>query len=314
MNGGYNKIFAVDYRADGTWNAPYLSYALSTTNNTAVPGIHVTTNGNINYLTASNPLPLTAWTHLAGTYDGSALRIYLNGEQDQHSLAATGQIDYGTSNDVAIGYDSIYESSVTEGWVGLLDELRISNVARSADWVAAEFANQSSPSMFYTLGGQATPISAPTIQFLSPSAAPIGALVTIQGAGFQSTQGASTVAFIGAAATPASWNDASIVVPVPVGAPTGNVTVSVGGVVSNGVNFTVLPTPSITTLSPNVGPVGTVVTITGVNFGSAQGTSTVTFAGTVATPTYWSPTTITVSAPTGAATGNVIVTVGGRSK
>jgi len=37
-------------------------------------------------------------------------------------------------------------------------------------------------------------------------------------------------------------------------------------VISNGVSFTVLPTPSITSLSPTSGAVGTSVTITGTNF------------------------------------------------
>jgi hypothetical protein len=53
------------------------------------------------------------------------------------------------------------------------------------------------------------------------------------------------------------------------------------------------------------------VAITGTNFGSTQGTSTVTFNGTTATPTGWSATSITAPVPTGATTGNVVVTVGG---
>ena len=53
------------------------------------------------------------------------------------------------------------------------------------------------------------------------------------------------------------------------------------------------------------------MTITGTNFGATQGTSTVTFNGTAATPTSWSATSIVVPVPTGATTGNVVVTVGG---
>jgi hypothetical protein len=70
-------------------------------------------------------------------------------------------------------------------------------------------------------------------------------------------------------------------------------------------------TPSITSLTPNSGPVGTSVTIAGTNFGATQGTSTVTFSGTAATPTSWSASSIVVPVPAGATTGNVIVTVGG---
>ena len=46
--------------------------------------------------------------------------------------------------------------------------------------------------------------------------------------------------------------------------------------------------PSITAVSPNAGPAGTSVTITGTNFGAVQGTSTVAFNGTLANPTSWS--------------------------
>src|SRR4029077_10286953 len=35
---------------------------------------------------------------------------------------------------------------------GSIDEMRLSNVARSADWIATEYNNQNSPSTFYTLG------------------------------------------------------------------------------------------------------------------------------------------------------------------
>src|SRR6202023_1443158 len=93
---------------------------------------------------------------------------------------------------------------------------------------------------------------------------------------------------------------------------TGNVVVTVGGVASNGVVFTVaVPAPSITGLNPTSGPVGTSVTIAGTNFGSTQGASAVTFNGTAATVGTWSATSITAAVPNGAATGNVVVTVGG---
>jgi hypothetical protein len=70
--------------------------------------------------------------------------------------------------------------------------------------------------------------------------------------------------------------------------------------------------PSITSLSPPSGGIGTVVIINGANLGSSQGTSTVTFNGTNAgTATTWSDTSIAVPVPSGATTGNVVVTVGG---
>jgi hypothetical protein len=69
--------------------------------------------------------------------------------------------------------------------------------------------------------------------------------------------------------------------------------------------------PTITTLVPTSGPAGTVVTISGVNFGTTLGTSTLTFNGLAATPTTWSDKNIVVAVPTFAITGPVVVTVNG---
>ncbi len=160
-------------------------------------------------------------------------------------------------------------------------------------------------------GSNFTVIPTPTITSLSPTSGAVAASVTITGTNFGATQGTSTVTFNGTVATPGSWNATSIVVPVPTGATTGNVAVTVGGVASTGSAFTVLPTPSITTVSPTSGVVGTMVTITGTNFGASQGSSAVKFNGTTATPTSWSNGSIVVPVPTGATTGNVAVTGNG---
>lgn len=70
--------------------------------------------------------------------------------------------------------------------------------------------------------------------------------------------------------------------------------------------------PSITSLSPASGAVGTSVTITGAYFGATQGTSAVTFNNTPATTiTSWGATSIVAMVPTEATTGGVVVTVGG---
>ena len=156
-------------------------------------------------------------------------------------------------------------------------------------------------------------VSAPAISSLSPLSAGVGSLVTISGSNFGSAQGSSTVSFNGTVATPTSWSATSISIPVPLGATTGNVVVTVGGVASNGMLFTVTSAsaPNISSLNPTSGAVGTSVTISGSNFGPTQGSSTVTFNGTAATPTSWSAASIVAPVPTGATTGNVVVTVGG---
>ena len=149
---------------------------------------------------------------------------------------------------------------------------------------------------------------APSITAVSPSTAVPETSVTITGSNFGSAQGASTLTFNGTTATPIAWSGTTITVPVPLNATSGNIVVTVGGVASNGVPFTVSQTPTINSLSPAAGPAGTSVTISGVNFGSSQGSSRVTFNGIAATPTNWSSTSITAPVPSGATTGNVVVT------
>src|SRR5688572_718446 len=97
----------------------------------------------------------------------------------------------------------------------------------------------------------------PGITNLSPTSGSIGASVTITGTTFGATQGTSTVKFNGITTTPTNWSDSAIEAPVPAGATTGPVMVTVGGQDSNGVTFTVKP--GITNLSPTSGLLGTSV-------------------------------------------------------
>jgi IPT/TIG domain len=95
-------------------------------------------------------------------------------------------------------------------------------------------------------GAAPTTLSA-VISALSPTSGPVGTAITITGTGFGATQGSSTVTFNGVAGTPTSWSDTSIAVPVPTGATTGNVIVTVSGTGSNAKPFTVGTASSSTT-------------------------------------------------------------------
>ena len=152
----------------------------------------------------------------------------------------------------------------------------------------------------------------PNISSVNPTSGQAGTAVTLTGSNFGATQASSTVTFNGVPSTASAWSATSITTAVPNGAGTGNVVVTVGGLVSNGVHFTV-PAPSITSLSPTSGSPGVSITITGTNFGTTQGSSTVTFNGLAATPTSWSTTKVVTTVPSGARTGNVVMTVGAQA-
>ncbi len=108
--------------------------------------------------------------------------------------------------------------------------------------------------------------AAPSITLMTPSSAPIGGLLIIAGTGFGATQGTSTVTVNGTLApTVELWSATLIYVEVPVGATTGNVIVTVGGVKSNAEKLTIIAASNITKVSPTSGPIGTSITITGTN-------------------------------------------------
>jgi len=157
------------------------------------------------------------------------------------------------------------------------------------------------------------PVTNPLTYSLVPSAGVAGTSVTIWGTNFGSSQGTSTVTFGGITAQVRSWNNYSIVVSVPTGVSSGNITVqvTVGGLAANTQTFTVSTNPFISSLSSNSAPVDQDITITGVNFGASQGSSTVSFNGVLAIANSWSSTSISAVAPAGATTGNVVVTVSG---
>jgi hypothetical protein len=151
----------------------------------------------------------------------------------------------------------------------------------------------------------------PTVTSLSTTSGLVGSAVTISGSYFGSVQNTSTVSFNGTLAVVTSWSNTSISVTVPSGASAGNVVVSVNGTPSNGVLYTVIPNPVLTSLSASSGAVGTSVTLTGVNFGVSQGSSAVALNGSVVSPTSWGNTSIGITVPTSAVSGNLAVTVNG---
>ncbi len=71
--------------------------------------------------------------------------------------------------------------------------------------------------------------------------------------------------------------------------------------------------PTVTSISPNSGAVGSSVAITGTNFGSAQGSSTIKLNGTTALVANWSNTSIVAVVPANATSGLFSVTVNGQT-
>ncbi|OHB14620.1 MAG: hypothetical protein A2431_04180 [Candidatus Zambryskibacteria bacterium RIFOXYC1_FULL_39_10] len=112
----------------------------------------VTNTAGSNRLTqAANKLTLSAWNHVAAVRNGTSVRIYVNGT-DQTTSAGSHVDPVSISTNLIIGK-----------WLNGMDEVRISNTNRSADWIKTEYNNQSSPSTFISISEQCLPSNSSTV-------------------------------------------------------------------------------------------------------------------------------------------------------
>ena len=88
-----------------------------------------------------------------------------------------------------------------------------------------------------------------------------------------------------------SWSDTQILATVAANAQSGNAQAQQGGAWSNTVTFTVI-TPTISSVTPNIGLPGTAVTISGSGFGAAQGSGQVWLGTANGVVQSWSGTRI----------------------
>ena len=103
------------------------AYFLNASNDTGAlrPSGGGTFNGTVAWVTGTTANPVNTWTHVALTYDGATMRLYVNGVQAA-SQAQTGAIETN-SNPLRIGGNVPYG----EYFQGRIDEVRVYNRALS---------------------------------------------------------------------------------------------------------------------------------------------------------------------------------------
>ncbi|TAN49942.1 MAG: DUF2341 domain-containing protein [Methylococcaceae bacterium] len=84
--------------------------------------------------TASTPITLGQWQHLAVVAEKNSLAVYLNGQRVAESAIHLSALQPA----LMIG-----SADVDHGFIGLLDEVQIAKQARSADWIKFQFRSQS---------------------------------------------------------------------------------------------------------------------------------------------------------------------------
>ena len=95
-------------------------------------------------------LPLATWSHVAATYDGTALRLFVNGVQ-VNTRAASGSLSTSTGA-LRIGGNLVWG----EYFQGLIDEVRIFNRARTPAEIQTDMNTPVDPAL-----ADSTPPSAP---------------------------------------------------------------------------------------------------------------------------------------------------------
>ncbi|WOV92817.1 MAG: DUF2341 domain-containing protein [Candidatus Nitrosoabyssus spongiisocia] len=101
---------------------------------------------NVQSLTTPRILSLGQWAYLTVVHESSGTAtIYHNGTSVVSALLTLNDVNR-TSN-----YIGRANNSAHHYFDGKFDEFRLSSTARSADWIATEYANQNSPSTFFTI-------------------------------------------------------------------------------------------------------------------------------------------------------------------
>jgi hypothetical protein len=142
----------------------------------------------------------------------------------------------------------------------------------------------------------------PTITGFTPSGGGAHATVTVNGTNLTYTKSVElngeSVSFKVVSATTVTFT-------VPADATSGSIVVATtSGTATSSGTFTLASPPTITSIAPGSGPVGTVVTITGTNLGHVVG---VEMGHILVVPTSVSPTQVTFVIPAGATSGVIEV-------
>jgi len=114
----------------------YYLEAMSPSGGAPVAGGTWASNEN---LFAPAALAINTWTHLAATYDGAIMRMYVNGVQVA-SGARSGPLAPST-HPLQIGGDSIYG----QYFAGLIDDVRVYNVALTPAQIQADMNTPTAP-------------------------------------------------------------------------------------------------------------------------------------------------------------------------
>jgi hypothetical protein len=116
------------------------------------------TPGDSGWKTSASQIPLNTWVYVAYTYNGSDLSQFISGADDK-DFAVSGDLQPGgsTSGNWILYFGAQFQSGApTRKLDGTLDEIRISNVARSTAWITTTYYCMNNQTSFRTIGNEET--------------------------------------------------------------------------------------------------------------------------------------------------------------
>ncbi len=146
--------------------------------NTTKMGIRV---GNSGDLFSNTPVTVGNWQYWTFVENNGVGSWYVNGVQDVSAKFLN------SAASVEAQFYMGYAQTWGDYYKGLLDEVQLSNAARSPDWVGTEYNNQSSPSTFYSLNTESTVAVAPGGTSLYASQSQQFSAAVLEGASCTST-------------------------------------------------------------------------------------------------------------------------------
>jgi autotransporter-associated beta strand protein len=131
----YAKIANKSYTSNA---APYTIYCLGFDGASHLRG---EMDGGGTQYTVAGTTTLSTATYYYGTftYDGTTLKLFLNGAQEGNTTSHTGTI---ATDNVAFSIGEADYSTPVNFFTGTIDEVEVSNIARPADWIKLCYATQ----------------------------------------------------------------------------------------------------------------------------------------------------------------------------
>ncbi|APZ92406.1 PQQ-binding-like beta-propeller repeat protein [Fuerstiella marisgermanici] len=123
--------------------------------------------GKMTYLKAKQPFETERWYHVAGTYDGTLLRIYVDGALQAESGAQSGEISYPDRTWFEIG--AYHDKDEYHRLRGAIHEVALYSEALSTDEIASHFRRKKSGLPAPTEYGHVA--SGPWLRFTDPHTA-----------------------------------------------------------------------------------------------------------------------------------------------